>query len=462
MSYSLRRKLYEGLPDFLKTPVRWIPFSVWAGSSYRDTMANHALFEKADRGTIKAYQARELQRLLEFAVEQVPAYEHLKSAVGRLPPFEALKGFPLIDKETLQYEMPRYLPRNFDRMAHYECTTGGTTGNQLKFYLDDRSQSIETAFMHRQWSRVGYTPKSRKATFRGVEFRNLKEGVYWQANPIYNELQFSPYHMNESTLATYIEELFRYQPEYLHGYPSAITLLAEHVVRHNIDLRGLPLKAVLLGSEALEPVQRDLIKRAFITRPYSWYGHSERVILGGECERTEAYHHFPDYGILEVMDDHGVATTEPNSKGELVGTGLLNRSLPLIRYRTGDRARLLECGCTCGRQFDRFDQVEGRWKQEFIIGKSGSRISVAAMNIHGPFYDHVTRYQYHQKKPGEMELRLMISADFSEQDMNALKLAFAGRVGDELNITVKIVDDIPLTSRGKLRRLIQEIQTSNE
>ena len=95
------------------------------------------------------------------------------------------------------------------------------------------------------------------------------------------------------------------------------------------------------------------------------------------------------------MREDGVAVGE-GEKGEIVGTGLLNRSLPLIRYRTGDRARRLSNSCKCGRSFERFDEVEGRWKQEFVIGRSGSRISVAALNVHGSVMDRVARYQYRQ------------------------------------------------------------------
>jgi hypothetical protein len=57
-----------------------------------------------------------------------------------------------------------------------------------------------------------------------------------------------------------------------------------------------------------------------------------------------------------------------------------------------------------------------------------------------------------------MELRLLTGPGFRDSDLESLRQAFAVRVGDELEITTKIVDDIPLTARGKLRRLVQEIR----
>ena len=45
------------------------------------------------------------------------------------------------------------------------------------------------------------------------------------------------------------------------------------------------IQAVLLGSEGTSDEQRDLIERGLGARAFTWYGLSERVALGGECEK---------------------------------------------------------------------------------------------------------------------------------------------------------------------------------
>jgi hypothetical protein len=57
------------------------------------------------------------------------------------------------------------------------------------------------------------------------------------------------------------------------------------------------------------------------------------------------------------------------------------------------RARRLPDACECARRFDRFDRAEGRWMQDLVIGKGGSGISMAALNVHGPGLDNVLRYR---------------------------------------------------------------------
>jgi phenylacetate-CoA ligase len=455
MSFTLKRRFYESLPLFLKKPIVCVPFSYWAGKAYREVWGKGQNIDRGDRNCIRAYQEVALGEIMKYACQHIPAYAALQPVVNRLKPFEALKAFPLLDKNDLQKRMKDYLPRHFARIPHYDCTTGGTTGNQLTFYVDDHSQSVEMAFMHRQWARVGYTTRNKKATFRGVEFRNLPPRVYWQDNPIYNEVQFSPFHINDSTLPKYWEKLLEFGPKYIHGYPSAIMLLADFANRYYLNASALKLHAILCGSEALLPGQREFIQEVFKARVYSWYGHSERLILAGECECCSAYHQFPDYGILEILDDNGESVSSGDT-GEIVGTGLINRSLPLIRYRTGDRARLLDWKCDCGRAFDRFDSVEGRWQQEFLFGRNGSSISLAALNMHGKQFEHIRRYQYYQSTPGLVELRVMVNDGFDDKCAQSLISSYRDKVGSELDVQLRIVEDIPLTRRGKLRRLIRE------
>ena len=457
MGFDAKRNIYESLPLPIKRIVYLIPFSWWAGNAYRKIFRNGSRFDRANREELLEYQKSKLKAVLLYATDQVPAYRHLKGIVKRLEPFEALKAFPFLDKDTLQRNFQDYLPYDFNKIPHYEATTGGTSGNQLKFFLDDSSPAVELGFMHRQWRRVGYTPRRRKAVFRGVTFPNRKPGVFWQHNPIYNELQFSPFHMNEDNLGAYCEQIARYRPSYLHGYPSAVDVLAEYVLRRGLTDEIPRIEAALLGSEGISKGQRERIERAFRTRVYSWYGHSERVVLAGECERSSAYHHFPDYGFLEIVDDAGRECTREGDRGEIVGTGFYNRCMPLIRYRSGDYAVRLESECECGRCWDRFTDVEGRWKQDMVVGANGARISIAALNMHGPLFERVVRYQYYQDTPGECVLKIMVASGFTEKDRMTIETAYKNKVGDEVSFHIDVVDDIALTARGKLKLLDSRI-----
>ena len=434
-----------------------VPFSMIAGKEYREVYHRGDWFDQASREEILAYQERALGRLLRHATMEVPAYFFLRSVVEKFNPLEALSAFPFLEKEELQKDPDRYLSRNLDQTPCYETTTGGTSGNQLRFHLDDHSQSMETGFMHRQWKRVKYKAKDKKVVFRGVSFDNLKPNVFWQENPIYNEIQFSPFHMSDANLESYLIEFIRYQPKFVHGYPSAVEIFADYILRNDKTKLIPKVQAVLLGSEGTTDQQRRIIERGLGARVFSWYGLSERVALGGECEKNSSYHLMPDYGYVEIIKEDGSLCYEEGDEGEIVGTNLFNFSMPFIRYKTGDWAKRLSAECECGRNWDRITEVKGRWKKEFVVGSSGAKISTAALNMHGDLFNSVQRFQYFQDKPGEMVIKILPKKEFSNSSQELIESAYKKKVGDELQVKIRIVDDIPLTKRGKVKMLDSRI-----
>lgn len=436
-----------------------IPYSWLAGADYRRSLALSKESEFFDKQQVRELQVKLLRETLDFATTHVPFYKPLRSAVEDLPPELALLEFPVLDKNTVQENKENLTPEIIGLIPHHSATTGGTTGNQLIFFEDDTTYAREMGHMHTQWARVGYTPSLRKATFRGVSFGNRKPGQYWQYNPVHNELQFSPFDMTEANLALYVQQLKLYRPAYLHGYPSAISCLAEYLLRIPEAERLKGVKAALLGSEACSMEQRAKIERAFQTRVYTWYGQSERVILAGECENSSDYHNMPSYGYLEILDPDR-KECGAGASGEIVGTGFLNRSMPLIRYATDDHATKIELPCPhCRRSWQRIARVEGhRSSEAFLVGRHGSQISATALNMHGDIFNNVARFQYYQAKPGRVIIRVMPSPAYCHADTEAILKAHSQKAEAELDFEIAITDSIPLTKQGKQRRIVSEIE----
>jgi phenylacetate-CoA ligase len=456
--YSLLKESYQNAPLLAKKMVCRLPYRFLVGNGYRRTLRLCEKLDKMSRAEIRCYQQTQLSALFQFVVEEVPFYYRFRRAVQRFDPFDALKEFPLLTKKTVQENTETLIPKSLDRIPHHQGTTGGSSGNQLEYLEDDSTYAREMGYMHSQWKRVGYTPRHRKATFRGVPFRRITDSAFWQENPIHNELQFSPFHMSETNLHYYIEKLIEYKPQFLHGYPSAIDIVAEYVLRHELTSKLPRIKAVLLASESCSQAQRQRIEAAFQARAYSWYGHTERLILGGECETSRCYHAFPTYGILEILNKDG-EPCDTGQCGEIVGTGFLNRSMPLIRYRTDDFAVREPSMCECGRCWDRFSNVQGRRTLEgTILGRSGAKISAAAINMHGDMFKNVVRYQYYQEKRGELEIRLIPNTRFSKSDREKIRSSHEEKFWGEVRVDVVNVTHIPLTKSGKQRRIISVCQ----
>jgi phenylacetate-CoA ligase len=116
-----------------------------------------------------------------------------------------------------------------------------------------------------------------------------------------------------------------------------------------------PMTAFISAAERLTDHLRGLIEAYWQAPVYMNYSSTELgASLGAECRAKAGYHlHEYDY-LVEVVDP------DPEGYGEIVFTTLSRSVQPLIRYRTGDIAKLIEAPCGCGLPFRRLSLIRGR------------------------------------------------------------------------------------------------------
>lgn len=71
------------------------------------------------------------------------------------------------------------------------------------------------------------------------------------------------------------------------------------------------------------------------------------------------YHINEDLVDLEIVDESG-REVNPGEMGDAVVTGLVNRSVPIIRYRLGDVLVKGKNNCSCKTDFGKIRSIEGR------------------------------------------------------------------------------------------------------
>ena len=99
--------------------------------------------------------------------------------------------------------------------------------------------------------------------------------------------------------------------------------------------------------------------------------------------------------IAEVVDP---VTLAPAVEGELVVTNLGRMGSPAIRYRTGDRVRLANGACTCGRTFRR---LEGG-----ILGRLDDMLFIRGVNVFPSAVEAIVR-----RFPVVTEFRIEVSRE---------------------------------------------------
>jgi phenylacetate-coenzyme A ligase PaaK-like adenylate-forming protein len=92
--------------------------------------------------------------------------------------------------------------------------------------------------------------------------------------------------------------------------------------------------------------------------------------LGGgvECEALDGYHLREADVYFEVVNPTTGEACSDGTMGEVVFTTLTRRGMPLIRYRTGDIARIIPQPCSCGSVLRRMERVRGKWDDTVRLG----------------------------------------------------------------------------------------------
>jgi phenylacetate-CoA ligase len=408
----------------------------------------------------RAHQDERIRAVVRHAFEQVPYYRETWRARGVAPGdvdgAASLQALPTIDNRVVRAHFDDLVARDADPARRMLLTTGGTTGVPTRLLLDkDFAAGVERGYVAALWARVGYTLGDRRILLRGALIEGAKTDRPYRYDRSVSGYWFSNFDLTDENLGRLIDLMREFRPRFLHTYPSSATVLANYVRRSGIE--PPPLRAVLASSETMYPGQRESIEAALRTRVFSWYGHSERLVLAGECESSTDYHAFPGYGHVELQDESGARVDRPGEEGEIVGTSFYNGVMPLIRYATGDFARHAGDACpACGRSFPMLRDVRGHYWQELIVGDGGRLVSTTAINVHDDTFDRVRQYQFHQRERGALVVRIVKDAGFGPADEARIRERLALRLG-ALALRFEYVGGIPTTGPGKWKYLVQDL-----
>ena len=179
-----------------------------------------------------------------------------------------------------------------------------------------------------------------------------------------------------------LKAIFAGQSTVLVCTPTYALHLAELAESEGIDLADSPIEKTILAGEpgAGLPATRKRIQTAWGADAFDHAGATEVGAWGFECMDRTGLHVNEGEFIVEIIDPD---TSQPASEGEVVITNLGRAGYPVIRYRTGDRARIDETPCSCGRTFARLDGG--------VIGRVDDVLIVRGINVFPSAIENIIR-----------------------------------------------------------------------
>ena len=417
--------------------------------------------ETADEDEVRAYQDAQLRNIVDHAYRTVPYYTRLLDE-RRLKPVDIrsaadLWKLPVLTKAVLKANFNDLWSRAFDRADLVDGHTSGTTGTPMEVLYDAGMVAMTYAALDRQYRWAGCQMRrfgDKVAVLRGNIIVPLAQQrpPFWRVNWYHNQLLLSNFHMSPKNLPAYFQEMRRFSPTVLDGYPSSLYVFAKVLLNQG---ERLPLRAVLTSSETLFDFQREAMEQAFECQVFDYYGAAERVVFAAECGNRQGHHVFPEYGVTEIVDETGQPLSD-GIEGTMVGTSIQNYGMPLLRYVTSDRTALTGRPCPCGRPLALMQEVTTK-AEDVLRLKDGRLISPSVLTHPFKPLNQIDGSQLVQTALDRLVVRLVPRHDFTPAHSERLIRDLKARLGQDMEIEIELVQELPRTEAGKFKWVISEV-----
>jgi len=402
---------------------------------------------------IHAQQVRSLNDLVAHARNNVPLYRSQKQEFDiELKGVGDLARLPILQKETLRGNSDKLLADGMHPKEVITLHTSGTTGKSLGIHVDIASRRKAYAFFSRYHSWAGLKNSKHNVTLGGrtVVPQSKKGKEFWRYNAVMGNYLFSTYHISDANLPYYVDKIRSIAPQFIESYPSAIYLIAKFMEENS--LTGIRPKAVMTSGETLFDYQREVVERVLGCRVFDQYGCTEQALFVSQCEMG-SYHVHPEYGVVEILDGEN-RHVEAGQVGRVVCTSFMNRATPLIRYDLGDTAEYGGGRCACGRNFPILNRICGRM-DDYIKTPSGRKVGRL-----DPIFKCVTSTrlaQIVQTDLSHITINIVPGGTYVDDDGRIIVNELRKRVGDDVCIDLRIVEEIKTNKNGKFKSVVSMV-----
>jgi phenylacetate-CoA ligase len=403
-----------------------------------------------------------LAGIVRHAYLEVPYYQALFDRSGIVRGGEVdtsrFNEIPFLDKQALIDRGADLVAISAERRKTFWTSSGGSTGEPTRILQDKEYVRAMRGIIYRQKRLAGYRFGEPMVKLWGDEREVLRGSRTMKAKMVSRfkgVTWLNSFIMSPQRMRGYIETINRIRPKLIVAYAHAMYELAVFAREENLSMRRVG--AIITSAGTLYPFMRETIEQVCGAPVFNRYGSREVGAIAIECSRHEGMHIASDIVHVEVVDEYG-QLCPPGVEGEMVVTTLVNRVMPLIRYRIGDRGVMSGRACSCGRPGPLLAQVTGRVTDVFRT-RSGAVIPPEYfIHMVGVVLNtgRIRKFQVVQKDYDQVLLRIVRGDGPVEQNVEQIADAIRKAMGGECGVAVEYVNDIPPLLSGKYRYTIRE------
>lgn len=408
-------------------------------------------------------QKRKLSKLIYHAYHHVPYYHRIfderKLKPKDIQTTDDLQRLPLLTKDVLREHEDKLLSDTVSKSDLKVRRSSGSTGTPIKVWFNPHMFGVQRAHWWRwsEWAGVElYGDRMVYAGGAPDDWGGSPDDFRGVVRLTRDRLFISSSNMSEKVLDMYIEDLQKFQPDYVRGFASGCYCLARRFLERGTTFA---LKAVMTSSDALLPGYREIIEQAFCCKVFNFYGQNEDSLTATQCDHSEEMHINIESSIAEAVDSAGVAEYE--KEGQLVGTCLENFGMPLIRYVTGDVGILAKPGekCACGRSHQKLRRLEGRL-MDMIVTPEGARVGSHFDETLTITHDAIKELQYVQETIDYLVIKVVPTKAWDDSiHREVLEKNIRKQVGQTMRVDIELVNRIPRLPNGKFQFIVSKVKT---
>jgi phenylacetate-CoA ligase len=358
-------------------------------------------------------------------------YEESGIKINDIQSLTDIEKLPILTKEIVRKNYEKIL--TVPKWKVVKANTSGTTGTPLTVYNDYSLIRREQAYIWVRRKKHGFIFGEPLVSIRG----NIKRDRVKLHVHISNTLFLSSYNLNKESTKYYYNEILKFRPKAIEGYPSSLYNLCCFFKELNFSL-NIPL--CFTSSETLFDFQRKVISEVLGTKIFDRYGCTERTISLSENINNEGYYEEPGYSFNEYNNDH------------ILTTSLINKSFPLIRYKMDDIVLI--------------EKHENKLIINSVVGRTDAYIICKDGSIIGRL-DHIFKEvnnirlaQIIQKRRGEIIINIVPEDNFNKIDEQFILKKVEERMGsNNIDSVIRKINekDIIYSTRNKFNLVVSQL-----
>ncbi len=406
------------------------------------------------RQQIDDYQNQKLQQIIQHAYSYVPYYRELFEK-NKLKPEDIktkddLYKIPITAKSDLKNNNGKHLAPNISVRELLFRSSSGSTGEPFQFYTTKNAESFLKAAAIRGWYWMGYRLGDKYVKLSMNPRTSIQKKIQDKIN---NSLYLTSTQLSSSVFEKIKTQIHKFDPTIIRCYPVPLLFLANQIVADDNECLNKSLKAINTTGSTLSDENRKFIENVFNVRIYDSYS-CEGGTIYFQCSNSQFYHPAEEYGISEFIEDD-FSKANDDSPLRHITTDLHNYASPFIRYDTQDYIIVEDKeNCGCGRNYINIKKIMGR-DSDILITPSGKYLIVENFVAYFEWINEVDQIQVVQDKKNEIVINMVVNDTFSQAKLKEIFSYWKSYIGDDVMLSLTVVDEIQLTPTGKRRTVIR-------